>query len=176
MVDAGAGIGNGLPFPAGPLRVAARPAMAATSPAWCWSETGAAGDARGGAGASAAACRCTGPGWCRDGAAVWRADACLAFAGIGRPGEILRHAARGRRGDRRARATFPDHHPYRDGDLAALAAEAQRLGADLVTTEKDAVRLPLAGAAGVRVLPVSLVFDDVEALQRQLSGVFRDTS
>jgi tetraacyldisaccharide 4'-kinase len=65
---------------------------------------------------------------------------------------------------------FPDHHPYRRGELATLAAEAQRLGADLVTTEKDAARLPPDFAARVRVLPVRLAFDDVEALRRQVLG------
>jgi len=40
-------------------------------------------------------------------------------------------------------ARFPDHHRYRPTDLEAVAAQAGQVGAELVvTTEKDAVRLP----------------------------------
>jgi len=54
--------------------------------------------------------------------------------------------------------------------LADDAEAARRLDAELVTTEKDAVRLPRAFAAGVRVLRVRLAFDDAEALRRQIRG------
>lgn len=36
---------------------------------------------------------------------------------------------------------FPDHHAYRTEDVAALDAATRRLGADLVVTGKDAVKL-----------------------------------
>lgn len=172
VVDGPAGIGNGLTFPAGPLRAPLDRQWPHVSGLIVVGD-GAAGDALAGEAE-------------RRGLPVHRARLvrdddglvgrrCLAFAGIGRPEKFfatLREGGAEIAGTR----TFPDHHPYRDRDLAALSAEARLLGADLVTTEKDAVRLPLAGAAGVRVLRVSLVLDDVEALQRQLSGVFRDTS
>ena len=70
-----------------------------------------------------------------------------------------------------ARRAFPDHHPFRERELAALAEEAGRLGAELVTTEKDAVRLPASFADRVRVLRVRLAFDDPEALRRQIRCV-----
>ena len=38
--------------------------------------------------------------------------------------------------------THPDHHVFTAGELAAAQAEAQAKGAVLVTTEKDAERLP----------------------------------
>ena len=49
-----------------------------------------------------------------------------------------------------ARERFLDHYRYTAEDLAALVALAGREGAEcLVTTEKDAVRLPAPGAAGI---------------------------
>ena len=91
-------------------------------------------------------------------------------AGIGRPDKFFTTLAEAGAVIASRRA-FPDHHAYRAGELAALAEEAERLGADLVTTEKDAVRLPPAVAARVRVLRVRLAFDDASALRRQIGGV-----
>jgi tetraacyldisaccharide 4'-kinase len=43
-----------------------------------------------------------------------------------------------------ARLVFPDHHPYGPADLARVEAAAREAGAELiVTTEKDAVRMPV---------------------------------
>ena len=38
--------------------------------------------------------------------------------------------------------TFPDHYPYKDSDMKMLFSEAFRLHAQLVTTEKDLMRIP----------------------------------
>jgi len=95
---------------------------------------------------------------------------CLAFAGIGRPEKFFATLAESGAEVAGQRA-FPDHHPYRDRDLAALTEAARRLGADLVTTEKDAVRLPPRFAARVGVLRVRLALDDPEALRRRLRSV-----
>jgi len=55
--------------------------------------------------------------------------------------------------------TFPDHHPYRNADLDHVVEKAKRLGAvALVTTEKDAVRLP----AGIYPLPIFALAVKVE--------------
>jgi tetraacyldisaccharide 4'-kinase len=66
----------------------------------------------------------------------------FAFSGIARPeGFESDLAAAGVRvaGARR----YPDHHPYRADELAAIAAAARGAGAEvLVTTEKDLVRIP----------------------------------
>jgi len=52
---------------------------------------------------------------------------------------------------------FPDHHPYRRGELQALEELARRHRARLVTTAKDWVRLPPAWRH--QVLAVSLHYD-----------------
>ncbi|MBY0225652.1 MAG: tetraacyldisaccharide 4'-kinase [Hyphomicrobium sp.] len=71
----------------------------------------------------------------------------VAFAGIGNPQRFFQllkrlgaHVVEER--------SFTDHHAFTNIDAADLLAAAQRLGAILVTTEKDLVRL--AGASGAR--------------------------
>lgn len=69
------------------------------------------------------------------------------------------------------RRAFADHHAFSEQDARALIAEADRLDADLVTTEKDAMRLK--GAVGVRAelaarsrtLPIRVAFDDKDLLR-----------
>jgi len=66
----------------------------------------------------------------------------LAFAGVGNPDAYFRdlELAGARIVERKA---FPDHHRYTSAELAALIDDAQSAGAvAIVTTEKDAVRLP----------------------------------
>ena len=164
VIDGGAGIGNGRPFPAGPLRAPLEGQ---------WSHVAGlilVGDGAPGVAMALAAER--------RGLPVHRARLvpdpvgltgrrCLAFAGIGRPEKFFA-TLRGTGAVIAAARPFPDHHPYREAELAALAAEADRLGAELVTTEKDAVRLPGAFVARVHVQPVRLVPDDPEALREQI--------
>ncbi len=80
----------------------------------------------------------------------------LALAGLARPGGFLR-TLRQLGTDLRGTALFPDHHRFTPGELRAVEASAARQGARVVTTEKDAVRLPAGFAAwtvrlGVEVL------------------------
>jgi tetraacyldisaccharide 4'-kinase len=91
----------------------------------------------------------------------------LAFAGIGKPWKMERAliAAGCRLADF---APMPDHLRYDEGLLAALARRADALGAGLLTSEKDWVRLPPAWRARVAAWPVEARFDDEAALQEML--------
>jgi tetraacyldisaccharide 4'-kinase len=60
----------------------------------------------------------------------------------------------------------PDHHPYTQADLSSLRRRAN--GARLVTTAKDAVRLP-NGCGDVAVVEVTLAFEDMQALDALLA-------
>ncbi len=66
----------------------------------------------------------------------------LAFCGLARPREFARSmAALGL--EVLDLVSFADHHRFADRELARLSERASSLGADaLVTSEKDAVRLP----------------------------------
>lgn len=100
---------------------------------------------------------------------VLRAGRVIAFAGIGRPDKFFamleRHGL-----DVVARRGFPDHHAYTSDELACLGEVAEASKASLVTTRKDAVRLPKtrpgAASAAHRVfpIPVEVVWQDEEAL------------
>ncbi|KQP24638.1 tetraacyldisaccharide 4'-kinase [Methylobacterium sp. Leaf102] len=166
VVDAGVGVGNGRVFPAGPLRVPlARQwrhihglvLIGAGAPG----ETVAEDAAHRGLPVHRARLVPEGD---------WAGRRVLAFAGIGRPDKMfatLREAG----ADVVATRAFADHHPYGRAELGALAAEAERLGADLVTTRKDHVRLPPEFATRVTVLPVTLAFVDAGAVAAQLADI-----
>ncbi|TXM69849.1 tetraacyldisaccharide 4'-kinase [Methylobacterium sp. WL120] len=170
VVDAGVGVGNGLCVPAGPLRVPL---------ARQWPHVGGLvliGEGPAGA-AVAAEAQAHGLPVHRarlvpEGAAV-ASRRVLAFAGIGRPEKFFASLCEAG-AEVAATRSFPDHHPYRDADLARLAAEADGLGAELATTEKDRVRLPEAFAARVRVLPVALHFQTPETLEILVSAALDD--
>lgn len=65
----------------------------------------------------------------------------LALAGLARPGGFLR-TLRQLGTDVRDAALFADHHHFTARELKDVETRAEKLGARIVTTEKDAVRLP----------------------------------
>ncbi len=94
----------------------------------------------------------------------------LAFAGIGRPQKFFDSlAAAG--AILTATRSFPDHAAYPPALLQRLEAEARAKGAQLVTTEKDAVRLPESFRPRVLAFPVRLETDDWSPLDARLSEV-----
>jgi tetraacyldisaccharide 4'-kinase len=85
----------------------------------------------------------------------------FAFSGLGRPEKFFQ-TVRAQGADLKEVCAFPDHHAYSTGDIDALNAMAAAFGAKLVTTEKDAVRLPPGTDADI--VPVALRFADEAAL------------
>ncbi|HEY8565538.1 MAG TPA: tetraacyldisaccharide 4'-kinase [Beijerinckiaceae bacterium] len=173
VVDAGVGLGNGLTFPAGPLRAPA----AAQWPRVHGLILVGAGEA-GAAVARAAEER---------GLPVLRGSLLpdpavaegmkgrrlLAFAGIGRPDKFFATLAE-LGAEVVLHRPFPDHHAYAAAEIEALVAEAARAGLSLVTTEKDLVRLrgdaATAGASGaIEALPVALALAEPAALDALLA-------
>lgn len=94
----------------------------------------------------------------------------IAFAGIGRPGKFFA-TLRGLGANILATHEFGDHAPLAPQMLTRMRAEAKAKNAMLVTTEKDAVRMPAAARAGVIALPVRLEMTDSAALDAALSKI-----
>ena len=98
----------------------------------------------------------------------------VAFAGIGRPDKFF-DALKAIGLDIVLQRGFPDHHRYRARELDGLAADADARQALLVTTPKDAVRLPEAFRAKVAVLGVGLQWQDPRSIESLLDSlVLRD--
>ncbi|MDB5394283.1 MAG: lpxK [Rhodospirillales bacterium] len=96
----------------------------------------------------------------------------VAFAGIGRP-EKFRSSLIAAGAEMAAFQAFADHHPYTGAELQSLASQADSLGADLATTEKDWVRLEPEWRLRIKAIPLSVTWKDESALTSLLSVVMR---
>jgi len=165
VVDGASGFGNGHVLPAGPLRE-----PVAAGAARCQAAVLVGRDL---AGVAAALPRglpvlrarlAPGPE-----VTAWAGRPVLAFAGIASPDKFfatLREAGAVLAGS----VPFPDHHAYSDRDLGMLLDRARELGAVPATTPKDAVRLPEAIRRQVRVIGVTLAWEDPAPLEALLAS------
>jgi len=93
----------------------------------------------------------------------------LAFAGIGNPNRFFT-MLEGCGLELVSRAAFADHHPFSEADISQLQADASHRGAELVTTQKDWIRLPSEWRERVHVVSVylSLSRKDSEKLNQMI--------
>jgi tetraacyldisaccharide 4'-kinase len=174
VIDSDRGVGNACVFPAGPLRAPLSAQLGRTDALVVVGE-GTAADAIAARIASRPGAPVLPAHLEPDGAALAALanKRVLAFAGIGDPARFFRTLRASGIDVVRERA-FADHHPFSQGDIDALIAEAKRDQLTLVTTEKDLVRLRKSGelpasAREMLTLPVTLEFADEKALRRFLS-------
>ncbi len=86
-----------------------------------------------------------------------------AFAGIGRPQKFYDSlSALGF--TIAAQKDYPDHFPYTETDIDMMYAAAQKIEAQLITTEKDFLRIPPASRKDVLAMPVRLQFKEEEKI------------
>ena len=97
------------------------------------------------------------------------------FAGIGNPSRFFK-TLNNIGADLVGEAHFADHHPYTDADLTQLYEEAMQSGAELVTTQKDWMRLPADWRDRVLTVPVRIHFsaDDTIKIVSFLETIFEN--
>jgi tetraacyldisaccharide 4'-kinase len=173
VIDGHRGLGNGLVFPAGPLRAPLSPQLARTGALIVIGE---------GKAAEPVAAAITGQAkpvfrahLSPDATALAPLDRrrVLAFAGIGDPQRFFR-TLRESGVDLVGERAFPDHHPFSAAEIETLIRDADQTGALLVTTEKDLMRLRGSEfpdrVRDIVVFAVTLEFEDEPALRRFIGG------
>jgi tetraacyldisaccharide 4'-kinase len=140
VIDAHRGLGNACVFPAGPLRAPLPPQIARTD-ALVVIGDGAAAEAVAAA-VAAQGKQVLSAHLTADAASVASLSGkrVLAFAGIGDPARFFR-TLRASRVEVVQERAFADHHPFSQGEIETLIAQARRDALTLVTTEKDLARL-----------------------------------
>ena len=159
VVDSETGFGNGRVIPAGPLREPIEEGLARAHAIVMMGNVMAAQDSDRLALTKARAPLFNARLEPKPAQEVYRQKV-FAFAGIGHPQKFFNTAkALGYR--LLETKSFPDHHPYTDEELKDLTARAHTLGATLLTTEKDLIRIDRDKRKDIMTLPVEVQVTDM---------------
>lgn len=159
VVDAARGFGNGRCIPAGPLREPVDRGLARTDLLLTIGEDEAQEQFTARWPAAGNIPRLRGQLRPLETGLDWAGMPVFAFAGIGDPAKFFA-TLRDLGTDLKHGEALSDHQPLSDGLLNRLLKDATAAGAQLVTTEKDAVRLPAEWRQKVITVPVRLHVED----------------
>lgn len=165
VVDRKIGFGNGCVFPAGPLRETVKSGLARTDLIIAIGEKGDISSSR--------VPIINGILKPLETGMDWNGLRSFAFAGIGRPEKFF-NTLKSAGAKIIATREFSDHQKIPEAMLKRLEAEAWNNNSQLVTTEKDAARLPKDWQQKVLTLPVRLVLDNDVELVNCLKKLFKN--
>jgi tetraacyldisaccharide 4'-kinase len=161
VVDSGYGFGNGQVIPAGPLRERISAGLTRADAIVL------IGDRAGPRDVDAAPCPVLHAEMLSVGGERFSGVRIVAFAGIGRPDKFFA-SLRALSAILVFEQPFPDHHAFREPEVARLRDIAESEAARLVTTGKDWVRLGPGLRKRIEVLEIEIRWHDPNAVERLL--------
>lgn len=170
VMDAGRGFGNGRLIPAGPLREPVAHGLARADAVLAIGEEAQASLDHAIPQQFAQLPRLTGklePGP----ESQWlNGQRVTAFCGIGSPDKFF-DTVRGLGAELVGTFAFPDHHSLKPQELLLIERHKTKTGSLVVTTEKDAVKLPASARGNIMTVRVDLKLDQLDLLDGLLKQV-----